>query len=1136
MNENTGRAVLNQAIELGLPALLIFATLTFGAVEPWSMTIFQVWAFALVSLWLARMALDGRCEFRTTPFDIPLLVVVGLFVLQLGIGHPLWWQRPLETAGFDRRLTGLGGTVYLRATRSAFLLLLSYVGVYYLVVHNFDTRGKLNRLLTTLLVFGGLLSFYGLLEFLSGNNGILGWKGGGAGRVRGTFVNPDHFGAYLAILILLSTGFLMALSEKRRRRRHGVRSAPGPDVGLDGALGTFPSPPNAMKASELDRHPPAMGAGASSAAGEGGGVHGGESPVPPGVAGQRGPDRRPEAGEAPTKTRAAQQSSPDTRRKEVPREALYVFATGIMGVGLTFTLSRAGLMGFLFALFLLFILLRLRNPEGGGHFRAAAVMCVAALFVVWIGIGPLLNRLAGAGDDLSTRFEIYKDSYGMVRDFLWLGSGFGTYGEIFPKYQSPLLPHNLRYVYAHNDILEFMVEGGILSVLALVLACLFLFRDLIYRPLLGSARDGQGVAAGDQTATPRPRHNPYNINLALGAATGLVAVLFHSLLDFSLRIPANAVLVSLTAGVLVVAISLRFHRESTEVLTRHFTVSLSARGRKIFLAAVVLGFAVATVAIVRPYMALRAADAAGYPLTYDWQELPTQRVFNSSPEAKRAVAGVADAVALDPRNAMTRAVLGMAYETLAMRAWNSGLSASGQLLDTVAERATEAKGLFEKAMEAYRKAVVLDPARAEYHQRLGWSSGSLGRILLVSGALPPAQGTRGGANDYFRVAVTHLRAAVALHPTNPRWSRTLGQFLVTWLKESGQLADTKLLVEAAHAYRRAVTAEPALLADALDHLLSATNDFRVLSEAIPADAPDFGFLAALLDRRDLRDQAQAAYERAIALAGDEDKPGYYRQYAGALSNHGDLAKAKRTLELAIRYSPGDPSLRLALGSILKRLNEDGAALKEYQEALGLASTRSAAQVPTPSEQRTNRGQPTPRDQVIRDLLIRAGLNDGSRAAAGKAVYLAALGAYYDDAGDHREAIRYWEEAVSLDPLDATIHFGLAKSYDAIGAWRAALDRYRRAIELDRRNVDYRLWLADRYYQNDLSYQAINLWQEVTARKPGYLPVHLRIAEAYVQLGDFRAAEREYERVLRMDPTNEKAKKGLALLRGRLGAY
>ena len=85
-----------------------------------------------------------------------------------------------------------------------------------------------------------------------------------------------------------------------------------------------------------------------------------------------------------------------------------------------------------------------------------------------------------------------------------------------------------RFDHAHNDWLQSWVEGGILAFACVVaLPGLLFFKDDRRRPVTGPS-----------------------VRVTAATAAGLAALAVHSLMDFSLRIPAVAVLAACLAGVL----------------------------------------------------------------------------------------------------------------------------------------------------------------------------------------------------------------------------------------------------------------------------------------------------------------------------------------------------------------------------------------------------------------------------------------------------------------------------------------------------------------------------------------------------------------------------------------------------------
>ena len=141
--------------------------------------------------------------------------------------------------------------------------------------------------------------------------------------------------------------------------------------------------------------------------------------------------------------------------------------------------------------------------------------------------------------------------------------------------------------------------------------------------------------------------------------------------------------------------------------------------------------------------------------------------------------------------------------------------------------------------------------------------------------------------------------------------------------------------------------------------------------------------------------------------------------------------------------------------------------------------------------------------------------------------------YYTKRGQFSQAIPIWEALVKENSADAAARFHLALALDGAGAWQAAFDAYKKAVELDRRNVEYKAQLAQRLYENEKFFHAIELWQAILAQEPADLKTRLRLANAYVRVGEFRDATREYERVLQLFPGHRESREALAALRGRL---
>ena len=135
------------------------------------------------------------------------------------------------------------------------------------------------------------------------------------------------------------------------------------------------------------------------------------------------------------------------------------------------------------------------------------------------------KRLVATDVDREERLRVYELTLDAVEAAPLVGTGYGTFQDVFAFYRTP----DMRKVYyqAHNTYLENALELGIPAALALAAVIVGLFL-LTVRGLRRRRRDAVYPCLG-------------------AAATVLVAA--HSLVDFSLQIPAVAVTYSFLMGI-----------------------------------------------------------------------------------------------------------------------------------------------------------------------------------------------------------------------------------------------------------------------------------------------------------------------------------------------------------------------------------------------------------------------------------------------------------------------------------------------------------------------------------------------------------------------------------------------------------
>jgi O-antigen ligase len=214
-----------------------------------------------------------------------------------------------------------------------------------------------------------------------------------------------------------------------------------------------------------------------------------------------------------------------------PRILFYAFLVILLLIAVVFSRSRMGIFAVLASLVLMAVLGQL----GGGR-RAWTVITLLVIagsmtYALWIGLDPVISRFEmlkpSALEDPAGRLVLWKQASGIVRDYPAVGTGVGTFGVAFRRYQTSLL--DLLVDHAHNDYLEVTTETGILGA------------ALLFIPIMGLLVKMILAYAGARSA--------YRRSVLLACIGSTAGLLIHSAADFNLQIPANALLFAVVLGI-----------------------------------------------------------------------------------------------------------------------------------------------------------------------------------------------------------------------------------------------------------------------------------------------------------------------------------------------------------------------------------------------------------------------------------------------------------------------------------------------------------------------------------------------------------------------------------------------------------
>ena len=495
-----------QGLVLGLPLFL-------GGRQPWALA-----AAAAVVLVLLAVTIRERRRRGTAPYPPGIAALVVLVGLALATTVPLSpavlrLLAPATARLYAEMLPGWPGNggwtvwrplaidsygVWAELSRfsiglGAFLVTVAYP--WRAAVEEDDARAAVfDRLLLTLLAAGALLAGLGLLSEATGI-GIAG-ASASAGRVSGPFVNPNHFAAWLGMVVPAALAYAVALTGLVYGR---LRRA----VDAERGKGTQPRQAWlwALITHQRRLWAPLLVCTAVLLMGV---AHAGS--------GSRG------------------------------GTAALLLGLSVTSAGIARGMRRGG------------------EPGRAMRWAAAALVlgaASAAAVALWLAADGTPSR-EFADVSLPSRLAVSVEGSAIVRDHPLFGTGLGSWLHAFRPYQAPPVEGGI-WDHAHNDYLEAAAENGIVGVALMMLFALAVLRatrrEQPVRAL--QVRDGPHEPAAEEARSVElPEWRAalgQHALLRCGLAGGVAAMLAHSLVDFGLHMPASFLALMVLVALLVLS-------------------------------------------------------------------------------------------------------------------------------------------------------------------------------------------------------------------------------------------------------------------------------------------------------------------------------------------------------------------------------------------------------------------------------------------------------------------------------------------------------------------------------------------------------------------------------------------------------
>jgi O-antigen ligase len=204
---------LSKIIFLLLPVIFILATIAYGAVDPWALGLMSFGAGLIGVLWLLDCFFKKQFVFSANLIQLPLIGLILIGFIQI---------LPIGSSPVSADLLSLPAANTLsidpNTTRLAVVQLIIYLVFFAASLTFINSESRLRKMVFTLTIFGSLMAFLGIIQFLSGTDSIYGLRPNTATSPFGSYANKHHFAALMEMLVGLTLSLLYGEATKKDKR------------------------------------------------------------------------------------------------------------------------------------------------------------------------------------------------------------------------------------------------------------------------------------------------------------------------------------------------------------------------------------------------------------------------------------------------------------------------------------------------------------------------------------------------------------------------------------------------------------------------------------------------------------------------------------------------------------------------------------------------------------------------------------------------------------------------------------------------------------------------------------------------------------------------------------------------------
>jgi len=367
------------------------------------------------------------------------------------------------------------------------------------------------------------------------------------------------------------------------------------------------------------------------------------------------------------------------------------------------------------------------------------------------------------------------------------------------------------------------------------------------------------------------------------------------------------------------------------------------------------------------------------------------------------------------------------------------------------------------------------PSEADCARRLAWSGRDEQAALLdmfVRLSDPPFTGQLNHVAQMQNLKAALEKLAPATRPAGIIAARKICETAVA------EAPDDPLLRE-----------QLAVLEQSSGDLSGAVTNARCAVDLLPSSSENWSQLGLMLAQQQKFEDATVAFRRAFEL--DRENVWALQNLAQSLLKLGRRDEAMREYRRALAIKPRFGLAWLGLGQVLEEMGRKTEAEDCYRQGLANRIHRAAE--------------------------------------------LTTLARFCQSRGWFEAAATNYDDAIKLDPSDATLYLGAGQSYAALGRHPEAMGHYAEAVQLSPESVQAHFLYGLELGKTGSATEAAEQFRDAVRIMPDFAEARLNLGVALANETNYSGALVQFEAVLKSDPSNAVALHYAQTVREKLSA-